>query len=144
MKDFRGYAVLCFKEFGDRVKYWLQLKWLCKWKMTPGYCSAWMNSNCTGGDSSTEPYLVTHHQLLAHAAVVRLYKTKYQETLGYFWRFLRTSVISGGFWKPLVFSAVLQKPCQFRRRFSQWFLHLFSRGFAIPEIVLLAANSDHF
>ncbi|XP_059665437.1 beta-glucosidase 24-like [Cornus florida] len=30
------------------------------------------------GDSGTEPYLVTHHQLLAHAAAVKLYREKYQ------------------------------------------------------------------
>jgi len=85
-KDFRDYAELCFKEFGDRVKYWVTLNepWSCSQNgyasgvMAPGRCSAWMNSNCTGGDSSIEPYLVTHHQLLAHAAAMRLYKAKYQ------------------------------------------------------------------
>lgn len=47
-------------------------------EMAPGRCSSWLNPNCTGGDSGTEPYLVAHYQLLAHAAVVNLYKTKYQ------------------------------------------------------------------
>ncbi|KAL2347485.1 hypothetical protein Fmac_001485 [Flemingia macrophylla] len=46
--------------------------------MAPGRCSTWMNQNCNGGDSAIEPYLVTHHQLLAHAATVHVYKTKYQ------------------------------------------------------------------
>jgi len=31
-----------------------------------------------GGDSAIEPYLVTHYQLLAHAAAVDVYKKKYQ------------------------------------------------------------------
>jgi len=44
----------------------------------PGRCSDWQNLNCTGGDSATEPYLVAHHLLLAHAATVQVYKTKYQ------------------------------------------------------------------
>jgi beta-glucosidase len=44
----------------------------------PGRCSDWQNLNCTGGDSGTEPYLVAHHLLLAHAAAVQVYKTKYQ------------------------------------------------------------------
>ena len=44
----------------------------------PGRCSSWLNLNCTAGNSGTEPYLVTHHQLLAHAAAVRLYKDNYQ------------------------------------------------------------------
>ncbi|KAG4967917.1 hypothetical protein JHK87_033568 [Glycine soja] len=86
VKDFRDYAELCFREFGDRVKYWVTLNepWsysqngYANGRMAPGRCSAWMNLNCTGGDSSTEPYLVTHHQLLAHATAVRVYKTKYQ------------------------------------------------------------------
>ncbi|KAG4385248.1 hypothetical protein GLYMA_12G054300v4 [Glycine max] len=86
VKDFRNYAELCFNEFGDRVKYWVTLNepWsysqhgYANGGMAPGRCSAWLNSNCTGGDSATEPYLVTHHQLLAHAEAVRVYKTKYQ------------------------------------------------------------------
>ena len=44
----------------------------------PGRCSAWKNNNCTGGNSGTEPYLVAHHQLLAHADVVKLYRGAYQ------------------------------------------------------------------
>lgn len=44
----------------------------------PGRCSAWQNLNCTGGDSGTEPYIVAHHLLLAHAAAVQVYRTKYQ------------------------------------------------------------------
>ncbi|MED6201037.1 hypothetical protein PIB30_091115, partial [Stylosanthes scabra] len=47
----------------------------------PGRGSDWQNLNCTGGDSGTEPYLVGHHLLLAHAAVVQLYRTKYQVPL---------------------------------------------------------------
>ncbi|KAK9941262.1 hypothetical protein M0R45_017875 [Rubus argutus] len=46
--------------------------------LAPGRCSAWQQLNCTGGDSGTEPYLVAHHLLLAHAAAVKLYKQKYQ------------------------------------------------------------------
>ncbi|PNX97726.1 beta-glucosidase 24-like protein, partial [Trifolium pratense] len=44
----------------------------------PGRCSPWQNLNCTGGDSATEPYIVAHNQLLAHALAVNVYKTKYQ------------------------------------------------------------------
>ena len=85
-KDFRDYAELCFKEFGDRVKHWITLNEPWTYSQSgytignsaPGRCSAWLNPNCTGGDSATEPYLATHHQLLAHAAAVHVYKTKYQ------------------------------------------------------------------
>ncbi|KAL2328840.1 hypothetical protein Fmac_022267 [Flemingia macrophylla] len=86
VKDFRDYAELCFKEFGDRIKHWVTLNepWsysnhgYANGKMAPGRCSTWLNLNCTGGDSALEPYLVTHYQLLAHAAAVLVYKTKYQ------------------------------------------------------------------
>ncbi|KAK7262563.1 hypothetical protein RJT34_30137 [Clitoria ternatea] len=86
IKDFRDYADLCFKEFGDRVKFWVTLnepwtysqKGYANGQLAPGRCSSWLHSNCTGGDSGTEPYLVTHHQLLAHVAAVHVYKTKYQ------------------------------------------------------------------
>ncbi|CAJ2679015.1 unnamed protein product [Trifolium pratense] len=84
--DFRDYAELCFKEFGDRVKHWITLNepWSVSMnayafgKFAPGRCSDWLNLNCTGGDSGREPYLTAHYQLLAHAAAARLYKTKYQ------------------------------------------------------------------
>ncbi|XP_062171430.1 beta-glucosidase 12-like [Alnus glutinosa] len=84
--DFRDYTELCFKEFGDRVKHWITLNepWsfskvgYATGQYAPGRCSSWQNLNCTGGDSGTEPYLVTHNQLLAHAAAVQVYKQKYQ------------------------------------------------------------------
>ena len=83
---FQDYAELCYKEFGDRVKHWSTLNepytfsnfGYALGSHAPGRCSTWQQLNCTGGDSSTEPYLVTHHLLLAHAAAVKLYKNKYQ------------------------------------------------------------------
>jgi len=84
--DFRDYTELCFKEFGDRVKHWITLNepWsfsnvgYATGQYAPGRCSSWQNLNCTGGDSGTEPYLVTHNLLLAHVATVQVYKQKYQ------------------------------------------------------------------
>uniref|UniRef100_A0A7N2KL41 Beta-glucosidase 12-like n=1 Tax=Quercus lobata TaxID=97700 RepID=A0A7N2KL41_QUELO len=85
--DFRDYSELLFKEFGDRVKHWITLNepWTFSNNgyaggllFAPGRCSAWQNLNCTGGNSGTEPYLVTHNQLLAHAAAVEVYRKKYQ------------------------------------------------------------------
>ncbi|XP_027167865.1 beta-glucosidase 13-like [Coffea eugenioides] len=84
--DFHGYANLCFEKFGDRVKQWITLNE--PWSFSQGYdgggsapnrCSSWLNNSCVAGDSGTEPYLVMHHQLLAHAHAVRLYRTKYQD-----------------------------------------------------------------
>lgn len=71
------------------MKYWITLNepWtLSKYGYAegwsaPGRCSAWQNKNCTGGDSATEPYIVAHNQLLAHAAAVNIYRTKYQVLL---------------------------------------------------------------
>ncbi|XP_056694787.1 beta-glucosidase 12-like [Spinacia oleracea] len=84
--DFRDYANVCFEEFGNKVKHWTTLNE--PWTYTsrgyatgnfpPGRCSKWQKLNCTGGDSATEPYLVAHHQLLAHATAVDLYRRKYQ------------------------------------------------------------------
>ncbi|KAF8041153.1 hypothetical protein BT93_B3162 [Corymbia citriodora subsp. variegata] len=82
----RDFADVCFREFGDRVKHWITLNepWTFSREgyaagdMAPGRCSAWQQLNCTGGDSAWEPYIVTHNELLAHAAIVKLYKDKYQ------------------------------------------------------------------
>ncbi|XP_058748878.1 beta-glucosidase 12-like [Vicia villosa] len=87
-KDFQDYAELCFNKFGDRVKHWITLNEPYTYSLggyasgffAPGRCSKWLSPNCTGGDSGKEPYLVSHHQLLAHAAVVDLYKNNYQES----------------------------------------------------------------
>ncbi|KAI4324290.1 hypothetical protein L6164_023841 [Bauhinia variegata] len=88
VNDFRDYSELCFKEFGDKVKHWITLNEPLSYskigyssgKYAPGRCSAWLNQNCTGGDSGTEPYLVSHNLLLSHAAAVKVYKTKYQRS----------------------------------------------------------------
>ncbi|KAL3832904.1 hypothetical protein ACJIZ3_007640 [Penstemon smallii] len=87
--DFRDFADLCYKEFGDRVKHWITLNEPFTFasggydigivgQLAPGRCSPWLN--CTQGNSATEPYLAAHHLLLSHAAAVKLYKDKYQAT----------------------------------------------------------------
>ncbi|CAL1391182.1 unnamed protein product [Linum trigynum] len=84
--DFAAYTDVCFKLFGDRVKHWITLNEPLTYTkdgyvtgdFAPGRCSKSINPNCTKGDSSTEPYLVTHYQLLAHAAAVKVYREKYK------------------------------------------------------------------
>ena len=49
-----------------------------KGNLAPGRCSSWEPGNCSAGNSATEPYIVGHNLLLAHATAVRLYKNKYQ------------------------------------------------------------------
>ncbi|CAH2061322.1 unnamed protein product, partial [Thlaspi arvense] len=80
------YADLCFKEFGGKVKNWLTINQLYTVPTrgyaigtdAPGRCSQAIDKRCYGGNSSTEPYIVAHNQLLAHAAVVDLYRKKYK------------------------------------------------------------------
>ncbi|WKA02454.1 hypothetical protein VitviT2T_020642 [Vitis vinifera] len=86
INDFRDFAELCFKEFGDRVKYWITLNepWsysnggYVEGNFAPGRCSKWVNGACRAGNSATEPYTVGHQLLLSHAAAVKVYKNKYQ------------------------------------------------------------------
>ncbi|XP_047325995.1 beta-glucosidase 12-like [Impatiens glandulifera] len=88
VKDYVDYANILFEEFGDKVKHWITFNepyvftigGYVNGSMAPGRCSPWLKElNCTDGDSALEPYLVVHHILLAHAAAVNLYRTKYQE-----------------------------------------------------------------
>jgi beta-glucosidase len=45
----------------------------------PLRCSHPAGKSCpAGGNSSTEPYIVSHNIILAHATAVRLYREKYQ------------------------------------------------------------------
>ncbi|XP_039120839.1 beta-glucosidase 12-like isoform X2 [Dioscorea cayenensis subsp. rotundata] len=84
--DFQDYAEVCFKEFGDRVKHWITFNepWsysaggYANGTEAPGRCSSYESEHCTAGDSGTEPYIVAHHQLLAHAAAVAMYRLNYQ------------------------------------------------------------------
>ncbi|XP_039117958.1 beta-glucosidase 12-like [Dioscorea cayenensis subsp. rotundata] len=46
--------------------------------LAPGRCSPYEVGHGPVGDSSREPYVVAHDQLLAHAATVTIYKLNYQ------------------------------------------------------------------
>ncbi|GAV87288.1 Glyco_hydro_1 domain-containing protein [Cephalotus follicularis] len=86
--DFKDYCELCFKTYGDRVKNWITINeplMIAKFGhdmgfAPPGRCS--IRRNCPAGNSSIEPYIVTHNLLLAHGAVARLYKEKFQAQQG--------------------------------------------------------------
>ncbi|KAK1683796.1 hypothetical protein QYE76_044644 [Lolium multiflorum] len=86
INDYKDYAEVCFREFGDRVKHWITFNEPTQFCVggyasgtsAPGRCSPWEKGKCSAGDSGREPYTAGHHLLLAHAAVVRLYKEKYQ------------------------------------------------------------------
>ncbi|CAI0629033.1 unnamed protein product [Linum tenue] len=85
--DFRDYAEVCFREFGDRVGHWTTVNEANIFAsgsydqgMTPPHrCSPPFGiTSCAQGNSSTEPYLVLHHILLAHGSIVQLYRHHYQ------------------------------------------------------------------
>lgn len=88
-QDFTHFAEVCFKAFGDRVKYWttinepnhvLRFGYLSG-RYPPGRCSRPFG-NCSSGDSASEPYIAGHNVILAHTAVVDIYKNIYQAKQG--------------------------------------------------------------
>ncbi|KAI3732466.1 hypothetical protein L1987_63671 [Smallanthus sonchifolius] len=77
VKDYIAYADVCFREFGDRVLHWTTFNEANVFALggydmgfsPPGRCSYPFGAiNCTKGDSTSEPYIVAHHLLLAHAS----------------------------------------------------------------------------
>mmetsp|Transcript_80184 Transcript_80184/g.144784 ORF Transcript_80184/g.144784 Transcript_80184/m.144784 type:complete len:672 (-) Transcript_80184:29-2044(-) len=72
---FGAFARACFRLFGSRVKRWMTIN--------EPYCIAIMGyasgSHAPGRHQqpATEPYLVAHNLLLAHAEAVRIYRTEF-------------------------------------------------------------------
>ncbi|EXC24933.1 Beta-glucosidase 42 [Morus notabilis] len=80
VKYFSIYADTCFANFGDRVKNWITLNEPLQTAVN-GYD---VGTFAPGRKEKpeTEPYLAAHHQLLAHASAVSIYKSKYKEKQG--------------------------------------------------------------
>ncbi|KAL4585457.1 hypothetical protein LXL04_010078 [Taraxacum kok-saghyz] len=84
-KDYAYYANICFKYFGDRVKYWVTfnepnvvaIRGYRSGIYPPARCSGSFG-NCSSGDSEREPFMAAHNMILSHAAAVNIYRTKYQ------------------------------------------------------------------
>ncbi|KAI0508091.1 hypothetical protein KFK09_014225 [Dendrobium nobile] len=84
--DFQELADVCFKEFGDRVSYWTtmnepNINSLASFDygfFPPRRCSHPYGANCSGGNSTIEPYITVHNYILAHSAAAELYRKKYQ------------------------------------------------------------------
>ncbi|KAI7752381.1 hypothetical protein M8C21_030114, partial [Ambrosia artemisiifolia] len=84
-KDFAYYVSICFKYYGDRVKYWITLnepnvvaiRGYRSGIYPPARCSATFG-NCSSGDSEREPFVAAHNMILSHFAAVNLYRAKYQ------------------------------------------------------------------
>uniref|UniRef100_A0A7N0SWE2 Beta-glucosidase n=1 Tax=Kalanchoe fedtschenkoi TaxID=63787 RepID=A0A7N0SWE2_KALFE len=88
--DFEHYASTCFQVFGDRVKYWItfnephgmSIQGYDTGIQAPGRCSIVGHLFCKEGKSDTEPYIVAHNILLAHAAVYHSYQKNFKNTQG--------------------------------------------------------------
>ncbi|PON45672.1 Glycoside hydrolase [Trema orientale] len=89
--DFVHFAAICFKEFGDRVKYWATLNEPNHWAdfaylrgvYPPGHCSPPFG-NCSAGNSDTEPLIALHNMLISHAIAADLYRKHFQVRQGGF------------------------------------------------------------
>ncbi|CAN1344095.1 Beta-glucosidase 24 [Linum perenne] len=81
VNDFREFANICFREYGDRVKHWITINEphsiargaYSEGEMAPGRCTSTPERKCEHGNSGTEPYIVAHNLLLAHAAAAQLF-----------------------------------------------------------------------
>lgn len=72
--DFENYARVCFENFGDKVKNWITLNepWVTS-------LMGFMNGEFAPGSiSNSEPYIVGHHQLIAHAKTAKLYHKEFK------------------------------------------------------------------
>lgn len=78
-KYFALYADACFAHFGDRVKNWITINEPLQTSVN-GYDTGIFAPGRREG-SSNAPYLVAHHQILAHAAAVSVYRNKYKVQL---------------------------------------------------------------
>ncbi|XP_068663041.1 beta-glucosidase 18-like [Aristolochia californica] len=88
-EDFGYFAEVCFRAFGDRVKYWTTFNepnvmvhfGYRLGKYPPARCSQ-PNGDCASGSSAIEPYLAAHNVILSHATAAEIYKSKYQKKQG--------------------------------------------------------------
>ncbi|KAL9287648.1 Beta-glucosidase 47 [Arabidopsis thaliana] len=85
-EDFEHYANICFRYFGDRVKFWStfnepNVQVILGYRTgtyPPSRCSKTFG-NCSCGDSYIEPLVAAHNIIRSHVAAVNLYRTKFQE-----------------------------------------------------------------
>ncbi|KAH0654697.1 hypothetical protein KY289_032375 [Solanum tuberosum] len=84
-EEFVHFASTCFKNFGNRVKYWAtinepnlfsELAYM-KGIFPPVHCSPPFGK-CSCGNSDIEPLLVVHNSILAHAKAVKIYRDQFQ------------------------------------------------------------------
>ncbi|TYZ54921.1 hypothetical protein PybrP1_000100 [[Pythium] brassicae (nom. inval.)] len=77
---FANFARVCFERFGDRVKTWLTINepWICAYLgFDIGVLAPGRKIN-----PHTEPYIVSHNLLLAHARAVDIYRREFKAAQG--------------------------------------------------------------
>ncbi|XP_059283635.1 beta-glucosidase 18-like isoform X1 [Lycium ferocissimum] len=88
-EEFTHFAQICFERFGDRVKHWITINepnilaemGYVTGNYPPAHCSRPFG-NCSAGNSDTEPLIVMHNMLLAHAKAAKLYRDHFQPKHG--------------------------------------------------------------
>jgi beta-glucosidase len=81
--DFLRYARLCFTRFGDRLKHWMTYNEPRVYSLA-GYTGPHAPARSSDrskneqGDSSTEPFIVAHTEILSHAYAVKLYREEFK------------------------------------------------------------------
>ncbi|GFY92114.1 beta glucosidase 43 [Actinidia rufa] len=104
--------------------------------MAPGRCSNYIG-NCTAGDSSTEPYIVTHHLILSHGAAVKLYREKYKPSQK---GEIGVTLVTAWF-VPTTLTAVSERAARRALDFMfGWFLHPMTYGEYPKTIRAFAGN----
>ncbi|XP_064953654.1 beta-glucosidase 26-like [Musa acuminata AAA Group] len=136
---FTNYADFCFERYGDRVKNWFTFnepRVVSALGYDSGFHAPGRCTNCKfGGNSATEPYIVTHNLILSHAAAVKRYREKYQvDQKG------KIGILLDFVWyEPYTHSANDEAAAQRARDFHLgWFLHPLTYGYypkSIREIV---------
>lgn len=72
---FGGYARVCFQAFGDRVKHWITINE--SWTVAVNGYNNGVHAPGRSENPSTEPYIVAHHLILAHAKAARIYHNEF-------------------------------------------------------------------
>ncbi|KAF3437656.1 hypothetical protein FNV43_RR20412 [Rhamnella rubrinervis] len=124
--DFEYFADICFKSFGDRVKHWVTINepntdvrnGYLTGQFPPHRCSSHFG-NCSEGDSQKEPFIAAYNMILAHAAAVHIYRTKYQKEQGG-----RIGIVLNTMWFEPVSNSTADKLAAERAQSfnSNWFL----------------------
>jgi beta-glucosidase len=73
---FALYAEACFANFGDRVKRWITINEPLQTAVNAYGIGVFAPGGCQG--ETARCYLAAHHQILAHAAAVDVYRRKFK------------------------------------------------------------------